>query len=91
MKLYIVFKDVLAKKNKKKKTEIIKINKEKEYFGPILGHFWAIFGPIFQRKAIFFKKSFKRTLMTISMLFRDIISKMSQKIRANLEKQAILG
>ena len=82
VKLCIIFKDVLAKK-----LTIILINKEKRHFGPILGHF----EPIIQPKQFLKKKSFKGTLMAISMLLRDNLWKMPQQIGVNLEKQAILG
>ena len=81
MKLCIVYKDVLTKKQK-----IIHINKEKGHFGPILGHFRLYYSA----QSNSFKKSFKGTLMAISMLFRGNLWKMSQQIGVNLEKQAIL-
>ena len=57
----------------------------------ILGQFWTIFGPITQPKAIFLKKSFKGTMMAITILFGGNLWKMSQQIGVNLDKTAILG
>ena len=53
-------------------------------FGPFLG-------PLFSPKQFLKKRSFKGTLMAISMLFRGNLWKMSQQFGVNLEKQAILG
>ena len=58
------------------------------HFGPILAHFWAHYTA---QSNFLKKKSFKGTLMAISILFRGNLWKMSQQICVNLVKTAILG